>query len=65
MVENSSSGNIEYVEEINSLNKLNESLIWKTKHEKPKWNHFAMEKKSSENDILETSHNARISELKQ
>ena len=66
-VANSSTENIEYTEEINNLNKLlNESLVWKTKHQKLKWYHnFAIKKKSSENDILATSYNARISELKQ
>ena len=66
-VENSSVENIEYTEEVNNLNKLlNESLVWKTKHQKLKWYHnFANKKKSSENDILATSYNARISELKQ
>ena len=40
--------------------------MWKTKHQKLKWYHnFANKKKSSENDILGTSYNARISELKQ
>ena len=40
--------------------------MWKTKHQKLKGYHkFAMKKKSSENDILGTSYNARISELKQ
>ena len=66
-VANSSTENIEYTEEINNLNKLlNESLVWKTKHQKLKWYHnFAMKIKSSGNDILGTSYNARISELKQ
>ena len=66
-VANSSTENIEYTEEINNLNKLlNESLVWKTKHQKLKWcHHFAMKKQSNENDILGTSYNARISELKQ
>ena len=37
-VANSSTENIEYTEEINNLNKLlNESLVWKTKHQKLKW----------------------------
>ena len=37
-VANSSAENIEYTEEINNLNKLlNESLVWKTKHQKLKW----------------------------
>ena len=46
-VANSSTENIEYTEEINNLNKLlNESLVWKTKHQKLKWYHnFAMKKK--------------------
>ena len=46
-VANSSGENIEYAEEINNLNKLlNESLVWKTKHQKLKWYHnFAMKKK--------------------
>ena len=46
-VANSSTENIEYAEEINNLNKLlNESLVWKTKHQKLKWYHnFAMKKK--------------------
>ena len=46
-VENSSVENIEYTEEVNNLNKLlNESLVWKTKHQKLKWYHnFAMKKK--------------------
>ena len=36
-VANSSGENIEYAEEINNLNKLlNESLVWKTKHQKLK-----------------------------
>ena len=61
-VANSSAENIEYTEETNYLNKLlNESLVWKTKHQKLKWYKFAIKKKSSENDILGT----RISELKQ
>ena len=66
-VANSSAENIEYTEEINNLNKLlNKSLVWKTKHQKLKWYHnFAMKIKSSGNDILGTSYNARISELKQ
>ena len=47
-VANSSTENIEYAEEINNLNKLlNESLVWKTKHQKLKWYHnFAMKKKN-------------------
>ena len=66
-VENSSVESTEYTEEVNNLNKLlNESLVWKTKHQKLKWYHnFANKKKSSENDILATSYNVRISELKQ
>ena len=66
-VEKSSAENIEYAVEINNLNKiLNESLVWKTKHQKLKgYRNFAMKKKSSQNDILGTSYNARISESKQ
>ena len=47
-VANSSGENIEYVEEINNLNKLlNESLVWKTKHQKLRWYlNFAMKKNS-------------------
>ena len=47
-VANSSGENIEYAEEINNLNKLlNESLVWKTKHQKLKWYlNFAMKKNS-------------------
>ena len=45
---------------------LDESLIWKTKHQKLKWYHkFAMERKNNKNEILGTSYDARISELKQ
>ena len=46
-VAHSSAENIEYKEKINNLNKLlNESLVWKTKHQKLKWcHHFAMKKK--------------------
>ena len=64
---NSSSETIEYAEEIYNLNKLlNEPPVWKTKHLKLKWYYnFAMTKKSTENDILEASYNARLSELKQ
>ena len=49
------------------MNKLlDESLIWKTKHQKLKWYHrFAIESKSNKNGILGTSYDARISELKQ
>ena len=45
-VANSSTEIIEYVEEINNLNKLlNESLVWKTKHQRLKWYHnFAVKK---------------------
>ena len=45
-VANSSTEIIEYVEEINDLNKLlNESLVWKTKHQRLKWYHnFAVKK---------------------
>ena len=47
-VANSSGENTEYAEEINILNKLlNESLVWKTKHQKLKWYlNFAMKKNS-------------------
>ena len=49
------------------MNKLlDESLIWKTKHQKLNWYHkFAMERKINKNEILGTSYDARISELKQ
>ena len=64
---NSSLQSIEYQQEIDHLNKLlDESLIWKTKHQKFKWYHkFAMERKNNENEILGTSYDARISELEQ
>ena len=46
-VANSSAENIEYTEEINDLNKLlNESLVWKTKHQKLKWYHNFANKKN-------------------
>ena len=46
------------------MNKLlGKSVIWKTKH---KWNHkFAMEKNPNNNEILGTSYDVIISELKQ
>ena len=49
------------------MNKLlDESLIWKTKHQKLKWYlKFTMERKNNKNEILGTSYDARISELKQ
>ena len=64
-IKNSSLQSIEYQQEIDHLNKLlDESLIWKTKHQK--WYHkFAMERKNNKNEILGTSYDARISELKQ
>ena len=66
-IKNSSLQSIEYQQEIDHLNKLlDESLIWKTKHQKLKWYHkFAMERKINKNEILGTSYDARISELKQ
>ena len=66
-IKNSSLQSIEYQQKIDHLDKLlDESLIWKTKHQKLKWYHkFAMERKSSKNEILGTSYDARISELKQ
>ena len=66
-IKNSSIQSIKYQQEIDHLNKLlDESLIWKTKHQKLKWYHkFAMERKNSKNEILGTSYDARISELKQ
>ena len=66
-IKNSSIQSIEYQQEIDHLNKLlDESLIWKTKHQKFKWYHkFAMERKNNKNEILGTSYDARISELKQ
>ena len=66
-IKNSSLQSIEYQQEIDHLNKLlDESLIWKTKHQKLKWYHkFAMERKNNKNEILGTSYGARTSELKQ
>ena len=66
-IKNSSLQSIEYQQEIDHLNKLlDESLIWKTKHQKLKWYHkFAMERKNNKNEILGTSYDAIISELKQ
>ena len=66
-IRNSSLQSTEYHQEIDHLNKLlDESLIWKTKHQKLKWYHrFAIESKSNKNGILGTSYDARISELKQ
>ena len=66
-IKNSSLQSIEYQQEIDHLNKLlDESLIWKTKHQKLNWYHkFAMERKINKNEILGTSYDARISELKQ
>ena len=64
-IKNSSLQSIEYQQETEHLNKLlDESLIWKTKHQKLKWFHkFGMERKNNKNDILGTSYDARISEL--
>ena len=64
-IKNSSLQSIEYQQKIDTLNKLlDESLIWKTKHQK--WYHkFAMERKNNKNEILGTIYDARISELKQ
>ena len=64
-IKNSSCQSIEYQQEIDHSNKLlDESLILKTKHQKLKGYHkFAMKKKI--NEILGTSYDARISELKQ
>ena len=47
-VANSSGENTEYAEEIDILNKLlNESLVWKTTHQKLRWYlNFAMKKNS-------------------
>ena len=55
------------MEEINNLHKiLNESLVWKAKHQEVKWYYnAAMKKMSIEIDILGATYNARISELKQ
>ena len=66
-IKNSSLQSVEYQQEIDHLNKLlDESLISKTKHQKLKWYHrFAMERKNNKNEILGTSYNATISELKQ
>ena len=66
-IKNSSLQSIEYQQEIDHLNKLlDESLIWKTKHQKLRWYHkFSMERKNNKNEILGTSYDARISELKQ
>ena len=66
-VKNSSLQCIEYQKEIDHLSKLlDESLIWEAKHQKLKWYHkFAMERKNNKNEILGTSYDARISELKQ
>ena len=66
-IKNSSLQSIEYQQEIDHLNKLlDESLIWKTKHQKLKWYHkFAMERKNNKNEILGTTYDARTSELKQ
>ena len=66
-IKNSSLQSIKYQQEIDHLNKLLDgSLIWKTKYQKLKWYHkFAMERKSNKNEILGTSYDARISELKQ
>ena len=66
-IKNSSLQSIEYQQEIDHLNKLlDESLIWEAKHQKLKWYHkFAMERKNNKNEILGTSYDARISELKQ
>ena len=51
------------------MNKLlHEPLIWQTKRQKLKWYHrFAIEKKTKKkkNEIVVTSYDARISELKQ
>ena len=64
---NSSLESIDYQQEIDYLKKLlDESLIWKTKHQKLKWYHkFVMERKNNKNEILGTSCDARVSELKQ
>ena len=66
-IKNSSLQSIEYQQEIDYLNKLlDESLIWEAKHQKLKWYHkFPMERKNNKNEILGTSYDARISELKQ
>ena len=66
-IKNSSLQSIEYQQEIDYLNKpLDESLIWKTKHQKRKWYHkFTMERKNNKNEILGTTYDARTSELKQ
>ena len=63
----SSLQSIKYQQEIDYLNKLlDESLIWKTKHQKIKrYRKFAMERKNNKNEILGTSYGARISEPKQ
>ena len=66
-IKNSSLQSIEYQQEIDHLNKLlDESLIWEAKHQKLKWYHkFPMERKNNKNEILGTSYDARISQLKQ
>ena len=66
-IKNSSLRSIEYQQEIDHLKKLlDESLICKTKHQKPKWYHnFAMERKNNKNEILGNSYDVIISELKQ
>ena len=64
-IKSSSLQSIEYQQKIDHLNKLlDESLIWKTKHQK--WYYkFVMERKNNKNEILGTIYDARISELKQ
>ena len=66
-IKNSSLQSIDYQQEIDHLNKLlDESLIWKIKHQEFKWYHkFAIERKNNKNEILGTSYDAKISELKQ
>ena len=66
-IKKSSLWSIEHQQEIDHLNELlDESIIWKIKHQKLKWYHkFAMERKANKNEILGTSYDARISEMKQ
>ena len=66
-IKDSSLQSIDYQQEIDHLNKLlDESLIWKTKHQRLNWYHkFVMKRKNNKNEILGTSYDVWISELKQ
>ena len=57
-IKDSSLQSIDYQQEIDHLNKLlDESLIWKTKHQRLNWYHkFVMKRKNNKNEILGTSY---------